>query len=80
MQHKFDFCPVPFQEIEIFSDGSVFACCPSWNEYYSIGNVFESNVEEIWNSDKVVQLRRRILNNDYSLCKKDKCYMLLIPH
>lgn len=76
MRHEFDFCPVPFQEIEIFSDGSVFTCCPSWNEYYSIGNVFESSVEEIWNSDKVVQLRRRILHDDYSLCKKDKCYML----
>lgn len=76
MSYKFDFCPAPFQEMEIFSDGSVYVCCPSWNEYYSIGNVFENGVEEVWNSEKAIDLRQRILNNDYSLCKADKCFML----
>ena len=54
MSYKFDFCPAPFQEMEIFSDGSVYVCCPSWNEYYSIGNVFENSVEDVWNSEKAI--------------------------
>lgn len=76
MNYNYDFCPVAFQEMEIFSDGNVYLCCPSWNEYYSVGNVFENSVEEVWNSEKAIELRKRILNNDYSLCKKDRCFML----
>ncbi len=69
------FCPIPFQEMEIHQDGSVYLCCPSFNNYYSCGNVFEDSFENVWNSEKAVDLRMRIMNGDYSLCNKDVCYV-----
>ena len=76
MEYKFKYCPSPFQNVEIFQDGSVYLCCPSFNDYYSIGNIYKDNFEDIWNSDKAVELRSKVLNNDYSLCRSDRCLLL----
>lgn len=76
MSYKYDFCPLPFSEMEISPNGNVYLCCPSWNNYYSIGNIFDHSYDEVWNSNNAVTLRQKILNNDYSLCKKDKCFLL----
>ena len=73
MQEKSKFCKEPFQNVEIHPDGVVYACCPNFSNYYKIGNIFENSFEEVWNSDKIQELRRRILNNDYSLCDVNGC-------
>ncbi len=70
------FCTLPFEELEIHIDGNVYTCCPSWNNYYSIGNINNQNLEEIWNSEKARELREKVLNNDYSLCNKERCFSL----
>ncbi len=66
------FCPQPFNRIEIYENGDVYNCCPPFINYYSIGNIFENKFEDIWNSDKAVELREKILNEDFSLCS-DLC-------
>lgn len=72
----YDFCPIPFSEMEIHNDGNVYVCCPNWNNYYSIGNIYKDSLENVWNSEKAIDLRKRVLSGDYSLCRKDKCYTL----
>lgn len=67
------FCQNPFEIMEIHPEGTVYICCPNWNKYYSIGNVFDNTLEEVWNSEKARELRKRVLNNDYSLCDKEAC-------
>lgn len=67
------FCQNPFEIMEIHPDGDVYICCPNWNNFYSIGNIFKNTFEEVWNSDKAKELRSKILNNDYSLCDKTSC-------
>ena len=67
------FCKEPFQNIEIHPNGLVYACCPNYSNYYKIGNIFEHSFDEVWNSDEIKQLRKRILNNDYSLCNINGC-------
>jgi len=62
------FCPQPFNRIEIYENGDVYNCCPPFINYYSIGNIFKTPFDEIWNGEKVKTLRKNILNNDYSLC------------
>lgn len=66
------FCNQPFNRIEIYEDGKVFNCCPPFLNYYSIGNIYETSFDEIWNGDKAKNLRRKILNGDFSLCS-DSC-------
>lgn len=72
MEYK-KFCTRPFEEIEIHNTGEVYTCCPNWNNFYSIGNIFEQSIEEVWNSQRAKEFRRRILNNDYSLCDSNGC-------
>ncbi len=67
------FCKEPFQNIEIHPNGVVYACCPNFSNYYQIGNILEHSFEEVWNSEKVQELRKRILNSDYSLCNINGC-------
>lgn len=71
-----EFCTKPFEEIEIHNTGEVYVCCPNWNEFYSIGNIFENSVEEVWNSKKAIELREKIINKDYSLCDEKSCLYL----
>ena len=67
-------CVQPFTAIEIDINGNVFTCCPSFINYYNIGNIYESkSLEELWNSEKARNLREKILNNDYSLCNLELC-------
>lgn len=62
------FCPQPFNRIEIHHHGEVFCCCPAHLNYYSLGNIFTSSFDEIWNGKKAIELRKKILSNDFSLC------------
>lgn len=69
-------CCMPFENIEMNIDGSVYTCCPNWINQYSIGNMYEKSIAEIWNDQKIKELRKRVLNNDYSLCSKEICFNL----
>lgn len=66
------FCEQPFNRIEIYENGDVFNCCPPFINHYSVGNIFKTPFDEIWNSEKQKELRRKILHCDYSLCS-DLC-------
>ena len=66
------FCSQPFNRIEIYENGDVFNCCPPFINYYSIGNIFQNSFDEIWNGEKIKNLRKKILNNDFSICS-DLC-------
>lgn len=67
------FCTQPFNRIEIYENGDVYNCCPPFINYYVIGNIFKSSFDEIWNGAKVQELRKKILNADFSLCA-DICH------
>jgi len=66
------YCDSPFNWIEISADGRTWLCCPTWLPY-SVGNVFENTISEIWNSKKVQQIRQTIYNGSYNYCQKTIC-------
>lgn len=66
-------CNLPFDHIEIHETGDVFFCCPNWNYWNSIGNIFQSSLEEIWHSQKAKIIRDSIINNQYVFCNKITC-------
>lgn len=68
-----DVCRQPFTAIEINGDGDVYTCCPSFINFHKLGNIWENSLEEIWYSEFAKDFRKRILNNDYSLCNMDIC-------
>lgn len=62
-------CPYPFSKMDVPSRDFV-PCCPQYfePEYYKI-----SPGSDLWNGEQAQELRRRILNNDYSFCRTSKC-------
>jgi molybdenum cofactor biosynthesis enzyme MoaA len=68
------FCHLPFTHLSTGFQGSVFACsCPAWVPF-SIGNILEApSADAIWNSDVAVEIRRSVLDGDYSYCSRTQC-------
>ena len=53
------FCIVPFTQLATERNGAYMACCAS--QEYSEHNVATSTVEEVWNSDYFINLRKSLL-------------------
>ena len=59
------FCVAPFLEANIMPTGAVRACCafyPSVSQDGRAMSVYEHSVEEIWNSDTMRDVRRRMID------------------
>lgn len=62
-----DVCPYAFYSLQIDVDGNTFPCPPlGFPEDFSLGNVMEENVYDIWRSEK-------LYNMQLSMLKKGRC-------
>jgi len=68
------FCHLPFTHFSTGLRGETFPCsCPAWLPY-SIGNVLTAeSADEIWNSERAMEIRRSILDGDFSYCSRTLC-------
>jgi len=71
---KDKFCLVPFTYLSTGWKGSAFACsCPAWVPY-PVGNVLEAESgDEVWNSEAAREIRRSVLDGDFSYCSRTLC-------
>jgi radical SAM protein with 4Fe4S-binding SPASM domain len=67
------FCTAPWTHLHSFPNGDVVACCLSPAEEV-IGNLNDQSLEEIWNNDKIKQLRLDMLNDVESPEICGRCY------
>ncbi len=78
---KDSFCPVPWVNFSLDTDGSIRPCCkfkhrtnPSEYQFPLLGP--EKSLEEVWNSDSMVDLRQAFLNgekpSDCSACYEEE--------
>ena len=56
-------CPMPFTTMAIRSDGAVSPCCVDYIGGTNLGNVDESDLQEIWRSDAWIEFQRMQLQN-----------------
>ncbi len=61
-------CRKPWQEITINWDGKVFPCCAVYGDKYSFGEVRDTPIKEIWNSNAFISAREEILNKKKHAC------------
>jgi len=69
-------CLNPWLSVSVQSNGNVVPCCFAWGDDLIYGNLYDSSLEEIWNSPNVEQLRRNHSGGYIhlpDLCMK--CYM-----
>ncbi|MEW5900640.1 MAG: radical SAM/SPASM domain-containing protein [Acidobacteriota bacterium] len=57
-------CTFLWQALVIFWDGSVLPCTQDFHGYYCLGNASEESLTQIWNNEKMVRLREKILRQD----------------
>ena len=55
-------CVKPFREFSIRWDGSIAVCCNDWRGEYKIGNIHDTPIEELWQSDPMQAARRFLYN------------------
>ncbi len=66
-------CTFLWQALIIFWDGSVLPCTQDFHGYLTLGNVRQESLAEIWNNEKMVRLRTKILERniaDLETCSK----------
>jgi MoaA/NifB/PqqE/SkfB family radical SAM enzyme len=67
------FCPHPFENFEIYKDGSVFPCnCTQVP--FPIGNAHAQTAEEIWQSPQARAVRASILDGSFRFCSPMTCW------
>lgn len=55
------FCMLPWIHLHAFPNGQAYPCCLSESDY-PVGNLHNSTMKEVWNSDEYKTLRRNMLN------------------
>lgn len=64
-------CRNPFENVEILPRGEVYTCCSAYLKHnYAIGNIFNEDFQEIWNSEKARRLRRSVQEGNFEFCQK----------
>ena len=60
---RFSLCPFPWNALVIFWNGDVLGCTQDFFGSYVLGNVKDSSLQDIWNGERIVILRRSLANH-----------------
>jgi radical SAM protein with 4Fe4S-binding SPASM domain len=66
-------CPFLWNAMVINWDGNVMPCTQDFFGYYVVGNAHNSSIKSIWNSDKMIYLRKKIADkevDEFETCSK----------
>ena len=65
-------CFYPFYQLLVDFDGSVLLCNHDWDKKLSMGNVKETSILDIWNSEKYKEIRGNLANanRNHSPCNR----------
>jgi radical SAM protein with 4Fe4S-binding SPASM domain len=58
-------CPVPFATTNILHNGDVLMCVHDWGRREIVGNVRDATVAEIWNGERMREVRRLVSQRRY---------------
>ena len=50
-------CSYLFYAMAVNADGTISACCPDWDQKLVIGDLKQQSIKQIWNSEKMLELR-----------------------
>ena len=73
-------CNYLMQRLTVFWNGDVTTCCVDYNNRFKLGNVKHQTVKEVWNSEKMENLRKRHnsgLRKEISMC--NNCPINIAP-
>jgi len=65
-------CPILWQSLSVGWDGRILGCCGDLNGVMTLGDVRTDHLQDVWNGDKIVEMRRRHIRgeqNSIPLCQ-----------
>jgi Iron-sulfur cluster-binding domain len=68
------FCPEPFRRLVSGFAGATHLChCPQWVPF-QVGDILrDASVDQIWNSEAAMEIRRSVIDGDFSYCSRSMC-------
>jgi radical SAM protein with 4Fe4S-binding SPASM domain len=63
-KEKYSPCTFLWHALIVFWDGAVLPCTQDFFGYYTLGNARDASIAEIWNNDKMIALREKVLKGD----------------
>lgn len=63
-------CSMVFNSLYILQNGDVSPCCRDYNGDIIVGNIYENNLDEIWDNDKMNAMRETHLSGDITALPK----------
>lgn len=64
-------CPQMFKSLQVDADGTVVPCCVDWKRLRNLGNICDTSLLDIWNGDKLKELR--LMHLDMKKSAIDPC-------
>ncbi|HEX9703492.1 MAG TPA: radical SAM protein [Rhodospirillales bacterium] len=58
------YCAYPFNSLHVWSNGDVTPCCTFFGKALVMGNVKRQTLTDIWNGDKMREVRRQLQSGD----------------
>jgi radical SAM protein with 4Fe4S-binding SPASM domain len=72
MKKSYSECRYPWENVQIMADGVVKPCC--WIDGAGVGNMNLNSFEEVWNGEKMQELREYIERGEvHQMCKGRPC-------
>ena len=68
-------CPQPWQRMIISCEGKVLMCCSDWFEDYILGDIKESSLKEIWQSQKLKKVRKLLKQENFNFKPCKDCWV-----
>ena len=66
------FCSNPFEQLDVYENGNVYACCSAWLPV-PLGNIRSRSVDEVWNSKTAQKIRASIHDGSFRYCDHRVC-------
>jgi len=67
------YCITPFIQVSINELGNVYLCGCNWWMSQSVGNIFQSTLDEILSSQIAIDIRQSIIDGSYVYCNEKVC-------
>jgi radical SAM protein with 4Fe4S-binding SPASM domain len=61
----FGHCPIPFAMTSILHDGQMLMCVHDWGRKVVLGNVRDATIAELWNGERMREVRRLVSERRY---------------
>ena len=78
-KYKGKFCHIPFNTLQIDEDGDVQLCDCQLFMPYTVGNIYQNTLQEIWLGVEATKVRQSVADEDFTYCNWACSHLATLP-